>query len=74
MDFFSDTKANLLSGFAFICISFACLGQEDEEVKVNEFSEIYKRLAQKHGRELLWNMDQASRITHHGSQEQPYLK
>ena len=43
----------LRPGFSFICISFKCLGQEvDEEVKVDEFLEIYERLAQKHGREL----------------------
>ena len=42
-----------LSGFLFICISFECSGQkDDEEVKVNEFSEIFERLTQKHGREL----------------------
>ena len=51
--FFFDSTANTLSGFSFICISFVCYGQEDdEEVKVDEFSEIYERLAQKHGREL----------------------
>ena len=50
---FSDSTANPLSRFSFICVSFVCLGQEDdEEVKMNDFSEVYERLAQKHGREL----------------------
>ena len=32
---------------------FVCLGQEDdEEVKKDEFSDIYERLAEKHGEEL----------------------
>ena len=34
--FFFDSTANTLSGFSFICISFVCYGQEDdEEVKVD---------------------------------------
>ena len=51
---FSDSTAYPLSGFSFICASFVCgLGQEDDkEVKVDDFSEVYERLAQKHGREL----------------------
>ena len=41
MDFFSDSTANPLSGFSFICISVVCSGQEDdEEVKVDDFSEV----------------------------------
>ena len=52
---FSDSTASPLSGFSFICVSFVCFGQEDdEEVKVDDFSEVYERLAQKHGRELPW--------------------
>ena len=36
-----------------ICIPFVCLGQEDDgEVKKDEFSEIYERLAEKHGDDL----------------------
>ena len=50
---FSGFTASPLPGFSFICVSFACLRQEDdEEVKVDDFSEVYERLAQKHGREL----------------------
>ena len=50
---FSDSPASPLSGFSSICVSFVCLGQEDdEEVKVDDFSEVFERLAQKHGREL----------------------
>ena len=50
---FSDSTANPLSGFSFICVPFVCLGQEDDEdVKVDDFSKVYERLAEKHGREL----------------------
>ena len=39
--------------FLAICIPFVCLGQEDDgEVKKDEFSEIYERLAKKHGDDL----------------------
>ena len=44
---FSDSTAYPLSGFSFICASFVY-----EEVRVDDFSEVYERLAQKHGREL----------------------
>ena len=50
---FSDSMANPLSGFSFISVSFVCLGQEDDkEVKLDDFSEVYERLVQKHGWEL----------------------
>ena len=39
--------------FLVICIPFVCLGQEDDgKVKKDEFSEIYERLARKHGDDL----------------------
>ena len=39
--------------FLVICIPFVCLGQEDDgEVKKDEFSEIYDRLAKKHDDDL----------------------
>ena len=39
--------------FLVICMPFVCLGQEDDgEVKKDEFSEIYERLAKKHRNDL----------------------
>ena len=39
--------------FLVICIPFVCLGREDDgEVKKDELSEIYERLAKKHGDDL----------------------
>ena len=39
--------------FPFICIPFVCLGQKDDgEMKNDECSEIYERLAKKHGEDL----------------------
>ena len=50
---FSDSTANPLTGFSFICVSFVCLGQEDdEEVKVDDFLKVCERLPQNHGWEL----------------------
>ena len=51
--FFRLTANTWPMDFSVICIPFVCLGQEDDgEVKKDEFSETYERLAKKHGDDL----------------------
>ena len=51
--FFRLTANTWPMDFSVICIPFVCLGQEDDgEVKKDEFSETYERLAKEHGDDL----------------------